>query len=103
MALDDQNDDNPVPLSWQDSIVKSGSISAILLALVFLGVAGLGLVRYPHWLWALPIVPVAAALIVNQRMRRATRYGQVAITGAVTLALLVAGGVALVLITRGIR
>lgn len=96
-------DDSPIPLVWQDGLVKTGSLNAIILAVFIAAFTVVGLVVAPHWTWAAPLACTAAALGVNHRMRQATRYSQVAVLGAITLALLIGSGALLVLIAQAKR
>jgi hypothetical protein len=92
-VADSKRDDSPIPLSWQDSNVQDLSFNVILLS-VFLGALALvGLIVTSNLLWIAPLACVAAALCVNHRTRQATRLSQVAILGAITLALLIGAGV----------
>ncbi|SDH48592.1 hypothetical protein SAMN05192558_102109 [Actinokineospora alba] len=96
-------DDSPIPLVWQDGLVKTGSLNAMILGVFIAAFTVVGLVVAPHWLWAAPLACTAAAFGVNHRMRQATRYSQVAVLGAITLALLIGAGTLLVLIAQAMR
>jgi hypothetical protein len=98
-----QPDGSPIPLVWQDGLVKNGSLNAIILAIFITAFTVVGLVVAPHWTWAAPLACAAAALGFNHRMRQATRYSQVAVLGAITLALLIGAGTFLVLIAQAMR
>lgn len=95
-------DDSPLPLAWQDGIVKNGSLNAAILSFFLGALAVVGLVAHPDWLWAAPITCTAAALTANYRLRHATRYREVAIFGAVTLVLLIGAGALLVILAKAL-
>ncbi|MBC6448776.1 hypothetical protein [Actinokineospora xionganensis] len=93
-------DDSLLPLAWQDGIVKSGSLYAMILSFFLGALAVVGLVVHPDWSWVAPITCTVAALAANYRLRHAIRYRQVAVFGVITLVLLVGAGALLVILAK---
>lgn len=81
-------DDDRTPIIWQSGIARSGYWSAILLAAFFAVLVVIGILRYSHWIWSLPLLTVVLCFVVNNRLRHATSEAEIAITGAIVVVLL---------------
>lgn len=83
------------PLFDTDAILRKAYFGVWLLSLVFAGFAIWGVVRYPHWSWALPAVAAVLALVVNYRLRNASHRSETVLFAALTLVFVVGSGVLL--------
>jgi hypothetical protein len=83
---------NDSPLFDADAILRKAYFGVWLLSLVFAGFAIWGVIRYPHWSWALPIVAAAVALAANHRLRIANRRGETVLLAVATLVFVVVSG-----------
>lgn len=81
-----------VPISWHDSILRNGYFSALLLGSVLGLLSVLGLVRYPHWIWAAPITTAIVAIAVNQRLKTTESRNAAVLLGVATLVCLIGAG-----------
>jgi hypothetical protein len=88
----ERGDDAEIPLLWHDAILRNAYVGALILGLVFGGLSVFGLIRWPHVVWAAPIVCAVLALGANQRLRHATGRGEVVLLGLLTLVLLIGAG-----------
>ncbi|MFJ7212178.1 hypothetical protein [Amycolatopsis sp. NPDC098790] len=86
---------NGSPLFDTDAILRKAYFGVWLLSVVFAGFAIWGIVRYPHWSWAIPIASAVIALAANHRLRTANRRGETVLLGAATLLFVVLSGVML--------
>ncbi|MFC0108895.1 hypothetical protein [Kibdelosporangium aridum] len=92
MASSDRSDETRVPLIWHDPILRNGYIGAWILGVVFGALSVLGLIRYPHWIWAAPLATAIVAITVNLRMRRIESRGPAILLGVATLVCVVGAG-----------
>ncbi len=86
---------NDSPLFDGDAILRKAYFGVWLLSLVFAGFAIWGVVRYPHWSWAVPIITAAVALAANHRLRNANHRGEAVLFAVATLVSVVGSGVML--------
>ncbi|MDX8054824.1 hypothetical protein SK571_36105 [Lentzea sp. BCCO 10_0798] len=70
-------------------IARSACFGAWLLGLLFLGLGVVGLIRWPHWVWAAPIACAVLALAATYRLRH---LGGTILLGVLTLVLLAGAG-----------
>ena len=77
---------------WQDSILRNAYVGAWLLGLAFLLFPVIGVIRWPHWIWAAPISCAVLGLVANQRIRHASGRGETVVLGLLTLVFLVGAG-----------
>ncbi|MFI5608574.1 hypothetical protein [Amycolatopsis sp. NPDC051903] len=83
------------PLYDTDAILRKAYFGAMLLCALFAALAVWGVVRYPHWLWAAPIVTAVVAAWTNQRVRSVSRRAAAVWFGLATLVLIIGSGVLL--------
>lgn len=76
----------------QDSILRNAYVGAWLLGLAFLALSVVGLIRWPHPVWAAPISCALLGLAANYGITRAGSRGRTILLGVLTLALLVGAG-----------
>ncbi|MEV6712419.1 hypothetical protein AB0M48_10285 [Lentzea sp. NPDC051208] len=74
---------------WRDSIARNAWFGGWLLGLLFLGLAVVGLIRWPHWVWA---PPIACALLALAAVYRLRHLGGTIRLGLLTLVLLAGAG-----------
>lgn len=83
---------NDSPSFDTDAILRKAYFGVWLLSLVFAGLAIWGVVRYPHWSWAIPNAAAVAALAANHRLRTANRRGETVLLSAATVLFVVVSG-----------
>lgn len=76
----------------QDSILRNAYVGAWLLGLAFLALPVVGVIRWPHVVWAAPIACAVLALAANYRIGQAAGRGETILLGVLTLVLLVGAG-----------
>ena len=76
----------------QDSILRNAYVGAWLLGLAFLALSVMGVIRWPHLVWAAPISCAVLGLAANYRIRHAGSRGETILLGVLTLAFLVGAG-----------
>ncbi|WP_424185068.1 hypothetical protein ACOBQX_24690 [Actinokineospora sp. G85] len=80
------------PILWQQPQLPQAHYGGYLLGLIFFGLSVFGLVRYPHWIWAAPILVSALALIANTRIRYSYRQIEALLLAVAVLACLIGAG-----------
>lgn len=76
----------------QDSILRNAYAGAWPLGLAFLALSVLGVIRWPHPMWAAPICCALLGLTANYQVTRAGSRRRAILLGVLTLALLVGAG-----------
>jgi hypothetical protein len=73
----------------QDAILRNAYVGAWLLGLVLLALPVVGVIRWPHLVWAAPICCALLGLAANHRIRHAGGRGETILLGVLTLAFLI--------------
>ncbi|MEU0882652.1 hypothetical protein ABZ345_28940 [Lentzea sp. NPDC005914] len=76
----------------QDSILRNARVGAWLLGLALLALPLVGMIRWPHPVWAAPLCCALLGLAANYRIGRATGRGETILLAVLTLVLLVGAG-----------
>jgi hypothetical protein len=75
-----------------DPTLRSAYVGAWLLGLALVALSVVGVIRWPHPVWAAPIACAVLGLLANHRTQRTGRRGAGVLLGVLTLVLLVGAG-----------
>lgn len=85
-------DQTATPVLWQQPQLPQAHYGGYLLGLIFFGLSIFELVRYPHWIWAAPILVSALALVANTRIRYSYRQVEALLLAVAVLVCLIGAG-----------